>query len=282
MKLFWCNINNFGDALNQYIFKNCFNIDIEYSQFYTADATGIGSVLESTFWSIKDLTKILNYFPVNKPVYVLSSGLGWETEHYRKKFRFFYNTITKRKIIPIGLRGKLTEDFCRNTLKLDTSKTILGDLGLLSSNLISDKHEKIHDIGICPHYADMQDPIFQKIISKNPNSIIISSLLPPIDFLNQLSKCKTIVSTGMHPLIAADSLGIPNIWARISEKTTTKFKFYDYYSIYDVNVNPVNLYESEIHPDLIIENYQIDKNKVEEIKNNLFNKYKKFLRENII
>lgn len=61
--------------------------------------------------------------------------------------------------------------------------------------------------------------------------------------MRDLAKCKRIVSSALHPLIAADSLGIPNMWVRLHEQTTSKYKFEDYYSAIGKCKTPVYLYE---------------------------------------
>lgn len=163
-----------------------------------------------------------------------------------------------------------------NSKNIDSSNVILGDLGLLSSYLISQQQEKIYDIGICPHFADADNEIFQRILNENPNSKILDTSKQPIEFMHDLSKCKTIISTGLHPLIAADSLGIPNLWCRISEKTTSKYKFFDYYSNYFIIPRQYNLYEEKIFYIKIIQEYQIKQYEVENTKNKLYNFYKNY------
>ena len=276
MKLYYCDkVENFGDLLNKYIFKKCFNIEIEHADMYNANAIGIGSILENTLWSTKDLKYIFKYIFNKAPLYVLSSGFGWEAAHYKSKLRYLYNMILKRKLIIVALRGEYTKEICRNNLSLDTSNAVLGDMGLLSSYLLDDSsEEKIFDMGICPHYADRNNVIFKKIQEKIPNSIILDTLQSPVDFMKKLSQCKTIISTGLHPLIAADSLGIPNMWVRVSDKTTTLFKFRDYYSVFGENITPYYLINEDITPEFIINNYKINPEIVERVKIRLFNTIK--------
>jgi hypothetical protein len=79
----------------------------------------------------------------------------------------------------------------------------------------------------------------------------------------------------MHPLIAADSLGIPNLWVRISEKTTSRFKFYDYYSAFGMVKAPVDL--KPINEKYIIDNYDIPAAAVENIQHRVLNKLETIL-----
>lgn len=271
LKLYFCNINNFGDALNKYIFSKCFGVEIEYANPWECDAIGIGSILERELLQVKDLCKYFKekYNPHKKEVVVLSSGFGREDSQYKEKFRFLYNMKFKRNLKILSLRGKLTKQSIERITNLDLSKVILGDLGLLSSMLLEKRMPQKYNIGICPHYADKGDPIFQKILQENANSIMLDTEDNPILFIEKLSQCKTVISTGLHPLICADSLGIPNLWCRISEKTTTRHKYKDYYSIYDIAPEPINLLNENIDMNFIIDNYKVQNKKVEEIKQRL-------------
>ena len=46
IKLYFCDFDNVGDALNRYIYKKCFDIDVAYADSWRADYAGIGSILD--------------------------------------------------------------------------------------------------------------------------------------------------------------------------------------------------------------------------------------------
>lgn len=279
LRLYFCDSDNFGDALNKYIFEMCFGIKTEFAPTWQADAIGIGSILDRCLLQVRDIIPYLDskIFNNKKPLYILSSGFGEKTIHYTKKWRFFRSAIIKRNLEIISLRGHLTESQMKVLCKDNFDKNyVLGDLGLLASMLVEDvPYEPIYDIGICPHYADKQNLIIKRIQEKNPNSIVLDTSENPIEYLKKMKKCKTILSTGLHPLIAADSLGIPNMWGRVSEYTTI-YKYKDYYSVLDVNIEPHYLADMEITPDLILDNYIVDKKVVDKVKQDLYNKHKEF------
>ncbi len=275
MRLYYCNINNFGDALNKYIFEQCFDQKVEFSSSVSCDFIGIGSVLECALLQTKDLSK-LAFLPFSKPLTVLSSGFGWEDEHYESKIRFFHKMIFKRKMNFFSLRGELTKKSVEKIIKKKLENVVLGDLGLLAGELVEKEAKKEFGLGICPHYADKENIVFQNLLKQNPNNVLLDTTENPVDFLKKLNKCEAIVSTGLHPLIAADSLGIPNLWARISEKTTTRHKFQDYYSIYGIDPQPFNLLENPIDLEFVVKNYKIDAKKVDLIKKNLIQKHREF------
>ncbi len=269
MKMFFCNSTNFGDALNKYIFKKIFNVESEYSNTWDCDSAGIGSILESFLWQTKDIFKI-KFSNIMKPVAVLSSGLSQDEAYYKKKLRFYKTMRFKRKMTFVSLRGKLTQKCIEKITASHLDDVVLGDLGLLASELITPASSKKYDIGICPHFADMSDPIFKEIYEKNSRCTVLNTRSNPIEFLRAMSECETVISTGLHPLIAADSLGIPNLWGRISENTTPKNKFWDYYSIYDIKPEPIYLRSEKISSDKIKENYCVDNNIVSKIKEKLY------------
>lgn len=279
MKLYYCNIDNFGDALNKYIFEKVFDCKIEFCDTVNADAIGIGSILERALFQIKDLPFIFNLLTPPCSLKVFSSGFGFEDNHYKKKPRFFKTMIFKRRMEFISLRGELTKKSCENILKKELNNVVLGDLGLLASELLDKKDfKKKYDIGFCPHYADYNHPIFKELLDKNPNSILLNTKSDPIEFLEKLNSCQTIVSTGLHPLIAADSLGIPNIWARISETSTSRYKYADYYSIYGLNPQPYDLLNNSIDADFVIKNYKVDSSKVDKIKETLLKTHREYFK----
>jgi polysaccharide pyruvyl transferase WcaK-like protein len=64
---------------------------------------------------------------------------------------------------------------------------------------------------------------------------------PPLAFLNKLQSCEVVISSAMHSLIAADSLGMPNIRIKISDNITGgDYKFKDYYSVFGIDHQYLN------------------------------------------
>lgn len=238
--LYWCNIDNFGDALNKYIFSELAKIEVENSRLSSAEIIGIGSLLDNCLadkYTIlrKHLTKI-----------IFSSGFGFE------EGGFFHNKdiIQPEKLTYnvkcYALRGKLTRERIE---KLSGNKTdvVLGDAGLLCSYLIDKNKIRVkYDLGIVPHFADKENPVFQRILKDIPNSVILDPCIDVKEFLKKLCECKCVISTAMHPLIACDALRIPNKWIRISEKTTSRYKFADYYSVFDIFPEPIDLNKIKI------------------------------------
>ncbi len=284
--LYFCDMSNFGDALNKYIISHYISTEVKFSKLKNAELIGIGSILDNCLLKRRHFLfhKIKAYFSPLKTISVFSSGFGFEEsdlQHNKSKKRPY---ILKYKLNCYALRGKLS---LNQLMRLqDVNKdVVLGDGGLLASELVDKSSIACkYDLGIVPHYADAKNEIFAEVQKKIPNSTILDARKDPILFLKDLCECEAIISTAMHPLIAADSLCIPNLWVRISEKTTSRYKFHDYYSVFDLKKEPTCLkeFKRNISADTvseIISSYNVSPKKVEQIQNDLKTALKKFARD---
>lgn len=246
---------NFGDLLNIDIFKKIFNIDVQYSDIQDSEVIAIGSLFELLFSKSNHFIK--RFFRPAITVW----GTGFIQEQTQKN----YYPIRKMKIYAV--RGYLTyERLKKYGLVKPGDNIAIGDPGLLVSKLINtSKIKKKYDLGIIPHYVDQNNPLLNNI--KVKNSIVLDITKNPIDFLHDIAECKTVISSAMHGLIAADSLGIPNIRMILSDKITGgDYKYDDYYSAFSIKKhNRIDLRVSEFtEKDLkqLHDNYQIKPEKV--------------------
>ncbi len=265
--VYYCNINNFGDKLNEDILKLFFKNDIRFATLDSALVMGIDSLLDNILQDKNDIVF------EKSPLYIFSTGFGFEEGGFFHNPNIVLPEKLKRNVKCYALRGKLTKERIE---KLTNTKQecCLGDAGLLSYLLIDkNKIQPKYELGIVPHYADKDNEIFKQLCADNPDSIILDITKPPAEFLKDLASCKTIASTAMHPLIASDALGIPNMWIRISDKTTSLYKFRDYYSVYSIDEpQPFYLDGSNyklITPDYIKKNYAVDSKEVHSIQQEL-------------
>ena len=216
----YCNIPNFGDAMNPILLEKLLGEKCIYSNKYKADIIGIGSIL-TQLSRLDWRNKIKNIFA--NPSVVWTSGFIKEVEYkeeFRKNLRF------------AALRGKLSLERVEKIIgqRLDIP---LGDGGLLFSKLLDKMPEKKYAIGIIPHTVDIKNPQIIKLSEELPKSVLIDVRQEPMKVLEQIASCDFIVSTAMHGLIAADSLGIPNKWIEVSDKVVGNgYKFRDYYSVF--------------------------------------------------
>jgi len=115
--------------------------------------------------------------------------------------------------------------------------TLLGDIGLLASDLLSERCRKKFVVGLVPHYVDMCDPVVQEYRSRPEADIrIIDVSQSPIKVIRQIDECDHILSSSLHGLVVADSLGIPSRWIKLwGQLGGDDFKFNDYYSALGVH-----------------------------------------------
>jgi pyruvyltransferase len=170
----------------------------------------------------------------------------------------------------IGLRGKNTK---KNLGVVDS--IVLGDPGLLADKLIQNERSvKKFELGIIPHYLDVNNTAIQKLKLKYGADIsIINVRQEPSIVLKEMDACKNIISSSLHGLICADALGIPNRWIKLSELLGDDFKFKDYYSVFDITPEFEVLKGSERFEELIRMTRLMDETKVKKIKNDLENKF---------
>lgn len=149
-----------------------------------------------------------------------------------------------RPLVVHAVRGHLTRERLRN-LGEDVSGAALGDPGLLARCLVSGPAPAPrYRLGLVAHYVDERDPIFTRLLARIPSSRIIRVDAAPTRFLSELRECAVVLSSAMHGLIAADSLGIPNARIVVSDRIAGgDYKFRDYYSVFGVDPRPLSRVE---------------------------------------
>lgn len=142
------------------------------------------------------------------------------------------------KATPSLIRGPLSADFC----KMD-NQTPCGDPGLLADSIYANDlaKETKWKVGMVPHHLDQV--VMTGLASwgdlQGESIQIIDVSHPPRDVVNAISQCACILSSSLHGLIIADSLGIQNQWiAATSPIIGGSFKFEDYYASLDMSGVP--------------------------------------------
>ncbi len=267
IRLYYCDIQNFGDAVNPILIERLTGQKCHFAGKYRADIIGMGSILTQISRPRLD-ARIKNLF--SRPATVWTPGFIKEV-NYREIFR--------KNLTFAALRGKLSLNRVEKSIgrKLDIP---LGDGGLLLAKLLDKKMIKKYAVGLVPHMNDIDNPIIKKLADELPHSIIINVTQPPLQTLEQIASCDFILSSAMHGLIAADSLGIPNKWIEISDKVIGHgYKFRDYYSVFDnYSQTPQQLNKNSIIDMKLISfwqsAYNLDLREVENISLKLFNSLK--------
>lgn len=131
-----------------------------------------------------------------------------------------------------AVRGKLTRQ--RFIDKGIDCPQIYGDPALLLPLYYYPKNRtKLFELGIIPHYVDINNKYIQQMRRNDP-SIEIIDVTEYSDWhliIDKILSCKYIVSSSLHGLIVSDAYGIPNLWVEFSKNISgERFKFYDYYS----------------------------------------------------
>ncbi len=287
MKLYWYrNDANFGDALSPLIVNSLMAKNhassktkkIEFARPSRCEAVCIGSVLSLFLnrFSIKGVHGWVRR-QLRPTVHVWGTGIV-NMEDGTIKDKHGATAGFMRRMCFHAVRGKLTRSFVERLTGKSYTNLPLGDPGLLASNLVEVPISR-KSVGIIPHYTEhdsndaMQEYYF--LLKKIRDAVLIDVRKDPLQTLKEIAQCRTVISTAMHGLIAADSLHIPNIRYKPRNVLTGggNFKFIDYYSVYKSyresalsldDITKINDIEAAVK-----EMYSIDAQEVEAVKEKL-------------
>lgn len=224
---------NFGDRLNLDVMRH-YGLEYSISAFEDANMICIGSILDKALLTDSKTVRF------TKPLHVLGAGfiIGQEDETER------FNRPVKLHC----LRGKLTLDRCKRMTGTELSDVVLGDPGLLVKRIFPDlKPKNPCDVGIVCHYSDRKASCLKNICPDGLRVKTLDVALETGDFLEEMAGCDFILSSSLHGLICADSLGIPNKAVILSGNVEGNgYKFRDYYSVFGMEYDPVDLRKNNI------------------------------------
>lgn len=111
---------------------------------------------------------------------------------------------------------------------------VYGDPALLFPQVYEPAFTAEYELGIIPHYIDMDSSAVQAIARDDRVCIIditqSGRSRQELSFIDDLARCKRIISSSLHGIIAADAYGIPALWVEFSNKVYGGgFKFADYF-----------------------------------------------------
>lgn len=201
IKAYWWNaVPNFGDALSPFLLERFAYLTAKITPVAEAEVVSIGSILE--------------HIPSEWTGYIVGSGLL--RENSKLKFDPYQAKI-------LALRGPLSARGIRGNFAL-------GDPGLLANELI-EPQEKQWDLGILPHWKDKElAGRFVKLIPSKFSCRVIRPSSDPLTVLKEISASKRLVTSSLHGMICADSLGVPRR-VEACDKLNAEgglFKFRDY------------------------------------------------------
>ena len=210
IKQYWWNAQpNFGDALSPKITEFVLSKHVEWASPEECQLFGLGSNLE------KVIQQTFN--DSRGPVSVWGTGLMAP--------RSLTSVNSKLKIL--SLRGHFS------SICLNCSDVVVGDPGLLVREIYPEllQQKKEFEVGLILHHS--QD-LKNKSIDKLKNNGIHFFSAGTNDYesvIEFIAKSKTILSTSLHGLVIADSLGVKNEWMNSHGiHRADRFKFYDYAS----------------------------------------------------
>lgn len=197
--------SNFGDALNPLIVEAVFKSKVRWAAPEEADLFAIGSLVQR-----------VRTGRVRDDVTVWGSGYIGAPDRPDLAAEADY----------IAVRGRHTRDALGDL----ASGAALGDPGLLVGRLLRPPAVKRSGVVLVPHFADQRNPTFRSWATQEDVRTVDVGL-SPVEVVNAISTADFVISSSLHGLVVADSLGIPNAWAPVSDLVTGDgFKFRDYYS----------------------------------------------------
>lgn len=265
IRVYYAKVPNMGDILNKDIIEKLFDVKVKRANYLFGNVSGIGSglgnfTLEGPAWKkmLKKASSVLS-----PKVYIWGTGfISYKDEDEK---------LYKPNTVFCAVRGQLSKKRI-GKLTGKQNKLVLGDAGILASCLIDDEDiKKKYEVGIIAHYKEKDEPVFDKLLKKFPNSTFIDVQDTPYNVTKKIAECKCIISSSLHGLIIADSLEVPNAHIVVSDKLLGDgFKFDDYYSAYGLKHEFVDMKKNDIDSlEDIKKNYKLTHDMIENKKNEM-------------
>ena len=130
-----------------------------------------------------------------------------------------------------ALRGHLSRSaLVQSGMKLPDVP--FGDPGYLVPRLLGINRSAAprYRVGLVSHYVDRNYVLIRKLLNED-GVLDLNVHDEPRKFLADMADCEVVISTSLHGLIFAEALGLPNLWAGVSDEIPgSGFKFRDWYS----------------------------------------------------
>lgn len=214
LKVYWWRLDyprqgNFGDELTPVLIRDVFGRDCTWASPELCDLAGAGSIVEF----------LVETRGTNRPV-IWGSGFMRDGD----------SVVSDRDFQICAVRGRLS----KRRVAASERTVAVGDPGLLASLLLSRIPSKKYDIGILPHWADAGLPLVRQLSTERTVKVI-DATSEPRKVIREVMECRSLLSSSLHGLIVADSLGVPNAHLRLSDNRLIgdRHKFRDYYSLFN-------------------------------------------------
>ncbi len=199
---------NFGDTISPVLIERIFGIRCELACPSECDIIAAGSTIEHALSRKKS----------NRPA-LWGTGFIVEADNY----------ISSDDFDIVALRG----EYSKGRVETSSNAIALGDPGVLANFLLHDVPKKKYSLGIVPHYRDVEAPEVD-FLAKEAGVKVISVRNYPECVVREIAECDCILASSLHGLVVADSLGIPNVHIKLSNKVLGgSYKFKDYYSAFN-------------------------------------------------
>ncbi|WP_130866409.1 polysaccharide pyruvyl transferase family protein [Acidipropionibacterium timonense] len=206
---------NFGDQLSPLLVSQLFGLTIKHSGINAADLVAVGSLLEG----VEDLAQ-------ERP-FIWGSGFIRPGQDWRG------GPVRVRAV-----RGMLSYERLSSQVR---GPVALGDPGLLVDRALRggvSRSTSSSVVGLIPHFTEL-DSARVMTLRQAHGVEVISPLAPVETVVSRIAACRLVMSSSLHGLIVADSLGVPNAWMEPSESVDGgRYKFDDYYSAFGVRREP--------------------------------------------
>lgn len=210
IKQYWWNTHpNFGDALSPKITEFVLGKPVEWASPEECQLFGLGSILEKVIQK--------TFSESSGSVSVWGTGL--------MSPRLLNSANSKLKIL--SLRGHFS------SICLDSSDVVVGDPGLLVREIYPEllQQKKEFEVGLILHHSQHLENESIKKLKDNGIHFFSAATNDYESLIESIAKSKIILSTSLHGLVIADSLGVQNEWINSHGiHRTDRFKFYDYAS----------------------------------------------------
>lgn len=188
---------NFGDRLNWTIMHKI-GVEFDWAPPEKADLVLMGSILE--------------HLPRNWTGTVCGAGKMFENSHV---------DLSSARVLAV--RGKLTAASTKGVPK----DVALGEPALLAPAWFRQRVTE-YDLGIIPHWSD------KELWPRFDHGQLIDVTDHPEKVIEEITKCKRIITSSLHVVAIADAFGIPRRLELFGQakKEGGDFKFRDYQSVF--------------------------------------------------
>jgi hypothetical protein len=133
----------------------------------------------------------------------------------------------------LAVRGPLTRDVV--LAAGGDCPEVYGDPAMLLPLIHDRPVPKTHGVGLVTHYIDRDDPQVRAWKGRTIDPIRSN----PLDVVDEIRACHSIVSSSLHGLIVAHAYGIPAAWVRFGDRLTgDDIKFRDHAAALGTQLRP--------------------------------------------